>query len=382
MPFGHYKDFADCVKKNRDKKSPQGYCASIERSIKEARENKNKTKSVGENKMAHEDPKNGNNKDKKTDDSKKKKAIVKAVDGKCPEGYDKKGGLCFIKKASKDKKNGKNGNNEKEEKDSKMVGEGDNKTKEQSLFSDAEQVSKLKEIIEKLEKSETIEAAKLLVVEFKALIPEDSTVEATEETKEEPKEEAKEETKEESKEEKTEDVRGSPKAEEKKEDTAETQLVEALDLNNKMITKLQDASSQIDILENINTKLKKNNEDVKKQLSTYQDEEDKKEKEKYQSKFNDVFNKYCDFMSIPTGEKEQVKKQMSTFSEDMLDNTLKYVEKKEQSMMESEPQVETQPSSDLSDKEQSIMTKEEYNNMGARDKTDYLFSLIKGKTQR
>lgn len=31
MPFADYKDFADCVNKNQDKKDPEAYCAEIER---------------------------------------------------------------------------------------------------------------------------------------------------------------------------------------------------------------------------------------------------------------------------------------------------------------------------------------------------------------
>lgn len=34
MPFGPYKDHADCVKKNQDKDDPHAYCATIERTIK------------------------------------------------------------------------------------------------------------------------------------------------------------------------------------------------------------------------------------------------------------------------------------------------------------------------------------------------------------
>lgn len=33
MPFGPYSDFADCVSKNKDKKSPEGYCAIIHKKI-------------------------------------------------------------------------------------------------------------------------------------------------------------------------------------------------------------------------------------------------------------------------------------------------------------------------------------------------------------
>ena len=33
MPLGEYADFAACVKANQDKRSPEGYCASIEKKI-------------------------------------------------------------------------------------------------------------------------------------------------------------------------------------------------------------------------------------------------------------------------------------------------------------------------------------------------------------
>lgn len=33
MPFGEYKDFDDCVRKNQDKESPEAYCAVIEKKI-------------------------------------------------------------------------------------------------------------------------------------------------------------------------------------------------------------------------------------------------------------------------------------------------------------------------------------------------------------
>jgi hypothetical protein len=42
MPFDKYEDFDDCVKKNQDKKDPEGYCAEIERKTKEAEEAKKK----------------------------------------------------------------------------------------------------------------------------------------------------------------------------------------------------------------------------------------------------------------------------------------------------------------------------------------------------
>ena len=33
MPFGPYKDFQDCINKNKNKDSPGGYCAMIHKKI-------------------------------------------------------------------------------------------------------------------------------------------------------------------------------------------------------------------------------------------------------------------------------------------------------------------------------------------------------------
>lgn len=37
MPFAGYRDFADCVAKNRDKRDPEAYCASIQRQVEQGR---------------------------------------------------------------------------------------------------------------------------------------------------------------------------------------------------------------------------------------------------------------------------------------------------------------------------------------------------------
>jgi hypothetical protein len=38
MPFAGYRDHADCVSKNRDKRDPDAYCAEVERRSKDLRE--------------------------------------------------------------------------------------------------------------------------------------------------------------------------------------------------------------------------------------------------------------------------------------------------------------------------------------------------------
>lgn len=38
MPFAGYRDFADCVKRNRDKDNPEAYCAAIMRKVEHPRD--------------------------------------------------------------------------------------------------------------------------------------------------------------------------------------------------------------------------------------------------------------------------------------------------------------------------------------------------------
>lgn len=42
MPFAGYKDFDDCVEKNKDKKDPEAYCATIMRKVEEPAKKKHK----------------------------------------------------------------------------------------------------------------------------------------------------------------------------------------------------------------------------------------------------------------------------------------------------------------------------------------------------
>jgi len=46
MPFGQYKDFKDCINKNRDKQDPEAYCAAIENTIKQRRAKKRNKRSL------------------------------------------------------------------------------------------------------------------------------------------------------------------------------------------------------------------------------------------------------------------------------------------------------------------------------------------------
>ncbi len=35
MPFAGYKDFADCVRRNRDKNNPKAYCGAIKHRVED-----------------------------------------------------------------------------------------------------------------------------------------------------------------------------------------------------------------------------------------------------------------------------------------------------------------------------------------------------------
>ena len=288
--------------------------------------------------------------------------------------------------------------------DSKQSGKG------VSLFND-ESVNKLKDIITKLEGAESLEAAKLLVVEFNSFVegvepekeeakeepakeepvkegdseeakPEDKPEEGTEEKKDEPvkdgeskEEPAKEEVKEEASQE-------TDKGPVEKTDL-KTQLCDALDLNGKMLGKLKEAESSIMTLQKINEKIKADNSQLttdldksKNELSVFVKEKEVQTQEKYNSKFKSVFTQYCEFMDVEETEKESVREMMSTYSEGMLDKTASFLDKKETAALESEPDVQTQASSDLASGEPALMTREMYDKLNAREKTDHLFSLM------
>jgi hypothetical protein len=44
MPFGKYKSFADCVRKNKDKKDPDAYCGKIKHQVEGKKSRKPKKK--------------------------------------------------------------------------------------------------------------------------------------------------------------------------------------------------------------------------------------------------------------------------------------------------------------------------------------------------
>lgn len=44
MPFANYKNFADCVRKNRGKGNPKAYCSTIMRKVEKGKKHGSKSK--------------------------------------------------------------------------------------------------------------------------------------------------------------------------------------------------------------------------------------------------------------------------------------------------------------------------------------------------
>lgn len=274
--------------------------------------------------------------------------------------------------------------------------------KDITTFSDDKVIEKVKDIIGKLEGAESLEAAKLLVVELQTLIPEEDekpkegeevpeVKEGTEETKEEVKEEVKEEPKdgedkpketvekgeesevEESEPEKKEEVTTQSKEFKDLAGKEPSHLQEALDLNEQLITKFQEANGEITRLEGLNGQYQNRIVDLEKQVTTYTDEKNIAEKTRMNDKYATVFQEYCDFMGVEDGDKESLGKQMSTYSEDMLDSVSKHIDKKKTTLAEEEPEAATKPSSQLVD--EGVKTEGmDYTQLSAAEKTRFLYN--------
>lgn len=301
-----------------------------------------------------------------------------------------------------------------------------------SMFSDENVISKVKELIAKLEGAETLEAAKEVAVDLKTLIPEEvedakDKAEDKEEVKEEapkegeekpeeekeveakPEEEVAEEkteaekqldkvveeaTKEEEKlaeevkeepseeapvEEKTEEVPAEEKAEEPAEEKP-AELSEVLDLNDQLIEKLKEASVQIETLEKEKVEFSDKVKNLESKLAVFKEKEEAKKMEAFNKKFTNIFNKYVNFFGVKENEVGVIKDQMSKFSEDVLDNIEQNIDRKKLEQMKAEPEIVTKSSSEL--ETQEITEDKEvikWDELNTKDKTDYLFERFINK---
>ena len=231
---------------------------------------------------------------------------------------------------------------------------------------------KLKDLIEKLEGAETLEAAKELVPELKQLIPEDTEAVVEEGSKSEEAdiaEEAKEDKKEEEVKEE-EKVEEKSEAEKKLEEVAEeaakedekpaeevvekpaeeapaeekpaeeeevekkpAALSDALDLNDKLIAKMKFAIDINEKLKQENNSYKTQVEELQTKVAKFQENEDSRNQARFEAQFDQVFNKYVTHFSVEDADVDGVKTSMAKFSEAELANIETYIDKKELAAM-------------------------------------------------
>jgi len=86
-------------------------------------------------------------------------------------------------------------------------------------------------------------------------------------------------------------------------------------------------------------------------------------------------------MGITKKDRNTVRKEMSAFSEDMLDRTLKYIDEKKVTQLQTEADPKTVSSSELhkSDERKVDELKEKYSKMGSKEKVDFIFDRMVGK---
>jgi len=249
---------------------------------------------------------------------------------------------------------------------------------EMSTFTEEDAINKLKNVMNKIMTSENLDDAKAFASELQSLIPKTTEIEEEKTDDENGKEkEEKEEQKEEGKEVKEE------KTKEKEEVKTELKDVsEIFELNDKLISSLKEANTQIEALEKINTQLKVDLDISNKAIITFHSKEKEKEVEQFQDKLNQVATNWINTFDISSDkEQESVREMLSKFnSEDKLEEINRYLCLKSEKQVQRkkiEPIVMTTPSNYLKD---TILKSEdnnkEYEKMNSREKTDYLYSLI------
>jgi len=273
-------------------------------------------------------------------------------------------------------------------------------------FEEEDVYSKIQGIVERLEAAENLEDAKALVPELKELIPieeegeNDGEKEPTEEG-EKKEEEVKEEKEEEKKEEVTEETietteektETTEEPSEEKETEENTKLSEALNLNDKILTALKESEGEIDklkkdikeqetkfkeqvkILDNINSKYKEDFTTFTNQVKDFLSVFEVQRIQRFNKKVDEVTNDYIKFTKITDeAEKAKIRETISKWSEDMLEQTKKFISAKRNKITAKEPSVLTVPSSKL--KESTSFSMNEWGNLTPENKTDFLYKKL------
>lgn len=273
----------------------------------------------------------------------------------------------------------------------------DNVTVEVTVFTDEKAVTVLKGIIEKLEKATTLEEAKAVKEELEALVPvsEDSTDEVEE--KDVPKEieeiaqESATVTEEVQSEGATvEDTKKTEVAEAKMSDVPAVETVElakfteleerlnstmtqfgdVLQLNEKMITALKEAESEIDALKSVNTQLSSKVQEAESQVSVFKARVESFEHERFSTLLHDVHKRWCSVFKLVNKEKqEEAFRMLSNFnSEDKLVEMNAYLDSLEKNV-ETEPLIMTQHSSVF---KETVQEEPDLSTMSQKERVAYL----------
>jgi len=267
----------------------------------------------------------------------------------------------------------------KEKKESEQMADDGKEEFELSKFQEEDIFARLKSIAERLEAAKTIDEVKPIVLELKELTKTEEEEDGEEKEETEQKEEGKE-----VQEIKTEVPAVEPAESKPVENSQDnSQLSEALKLNEKILTALKESedeteklkgeakvqetkfSEQIQMINKINEKYKSDLDSLSTDVVNFINILNEQKMTKFSERINLVAKDYCNFMNLPESEMANVRQTMSKWSEDMIEQTAKAISTKRTKMTEREPIVLTTTSSQLrettafSDREWEVMTAEE-----------------------
>lgn len=154
-----------------------------------------------------------------------------------------------------------------------------------------------------------------------------------------------------------------------------TENSDIFELNDKIVGALKEAEKEIDLLGKVKDKLTTDNLSISRKLQKFQAREQEDKKLKFNNRVKEALNKYVKYFNIKGEEVQSTEKMLSNFSEDMLERTIDHLEKKQLTTLEAQPQISTRPSEEL----RTVVVQKEYDNMTAKEKTDWLFKNMSKK---
>lgn len=160
-----------------------------------------------------------------------------------------------------------------------------------------------------------------------------------------------------------------------------------LELNDKLLSTLEQADNQLQVLSQINKQLINDVQTVRQEkaqvqaqlqaeLEAYKQREQTEKKARFESQLNKVHEKWCDAMSLTDGaEREKAKRLLSAFSEDKLAEVESQISHK-LTQMQNVPQPITKQSDELASQRQfveskPVVVKKQVHEMTAEERKEY-----------